>query len=148
MLVTDKDPHRDTTELLVELKYPAGWQDILHGSDASAVEYQLWLNQLVTLTRDACAVLDESPLWVSNEDAILNRWQRAIELVAEVAILPESYLDDSQRVETALLTVHANIESIQWELEGIRFVVPNMRTGGAETIDLLNLQSFAGGQSI
>ncbi len=118
------------------LRYPEGWREILEAPDAS--DYQAWMQGLSDMTQQACRGLVETPGWAEDTDEVRYRWQRAIELVADAAIDPEDLpnLSESEVVETALLTLQANIEGIGWDEEGLVFTVPNMFTEGEARIDL------------
>ncbi len=79
-------------------------------------------------------------------EEILFRWQQAIELVADATIDPEDDLSEAERIETALLTFQANVESIGWDDEGLAFTVPNLFTGEEASIDLHELPGLPSSQ--
>jgi hypothetical protein len=118
------------------LRYPEGWREILEAPDAT--DYQTWMDGLADMTQQACGGLTEVPDWTEDTEEVRYRWQRAIELVADAAIDPEDLpdLSEAEVIETALLTLQANIEGMGWDEEGLVFTVPNMFTGEEATIDL------------
>jgi hypothetical protein len=125
------------------LRYPEGWHEILEAPDAA--DYQMWLGQLMGLTYRICQERGEVPLWAEDAgDEMLNRWQHAIELVADAAIDPEdmSGMSQAEIVETALLTLQANLESMGWDEEGLAFTVPNLFSGEEASIDLRDLPAL------
>jgi len=124
---------------LAHLRYPRGWQEILEAPDA--VDYQMWMDELITLTSAQLAELREPPGWAASAEATRHRWQRAIEQIAEVAIDPDDKVEmtEAEIVETALITLQANIEGIGWDEEGLAFTIPNLVTGEEAIIDLREL---------
>lgn len=125
-----------------QLHYVEGWQEILEAPDA--VDYQRWLDDLMDITLRRYQALGETPEWAQDTgNALRLRWQQAIEQVADIAIDPKESPDMSQAdiVETALITLKENIDSIGWHEEGLAFTVPNMFTGETATIDLREMSS-------
>lgn len=61
--------------------------------------------------------------------------------MADVAIDPEDMqeMTPAEIVETALITLQTNIETMGWDTEGLVFTVPNMFTGEEATIDVREL---------
>jgi hypothetical protein len=92
--------------------------------------------QLTALTQQRLRETDASES--EDESITLQRWQRAVELVADATIDPEdlSTMTQAEIVETALLTLQANLESMGWDEEGLAFTVPNIFTGEEASIDL------------
>lgn len=135
--MNDKEPR---TPVPVEdtpgLRFDDGWKEILEAPDA--VDYQQWLEDLADLTLER---LSEAEI---TKSAVAKAWQVAIEQVADVVIDPEDLLEMTQSdiLETALITLKLNLESIGWDEDGIIFTVPNMFTGEEATIDLRNLVRF------
>lgn len=124
------------------LRYPQGWHELFEAPDAA--DYGLWLSGLSDLTRRRLS--EAGDLSMGGEE-ILFRWQQAIELVADTTIDPEDDLSEAERIETALLTFQANVESIGWDDEGLAFAVPNMLTGEEASIDLRELPGLPSSQS-
>lgn len=132
----------DFPEESLGLEYPIGWRDILTVPDAA--DYQLWLDDLSFMTREAFRDSSHAPDWVSDAEQVRLRWQGAIELIADATIHPEDKagMDQSQIVEAGLLGLQANLENLEWQEEGISFIIPNIFTGEPITIDLKKLPSF------
>ncbi|HJQ08974.1 MAG TPA: hypothetical protein VJ836_05840 [Candidatus Saccharimonadales bacterium] len=136
----ERIPEPQSPETGPQLRYPEGWREILEAPDAA--DYQLWIGQLIGTTYRAFHSRGEVPAWAEDlEGEMLHRWQQAIELVADAAIDPEDIgsMSQAEVVETALLTLQANLDGIGWDEEGLAFTVPNMFTGEEATIDLRNL---------
>ena len=133
--MTEKDPINTTRELaLPTLQYAEGWKEILEAPDT--LDYQTWLRDLTDLSQEA--LLEHEVEWAHDKAAIAAVWQVALEQVADVAIDPEEIgdLTPSEVVETALLTLQANLDGMGWEEEGVIFIVPNIFTGEEARIDL------------
>lgn len=122
-------------EQTLSLQYHQGWQEILEAPDAES--YRTWIGNLMDMTRQAYADPAESPSWVLHQEALQNRWQRAIEVVAEGALEADG-LTEAERIETGLLTIKESIESMGWEEEGLAFLA----VGSEPYIDLRELRSF------
>jgi len=130
--------HKVTSETWIKpvvLRYPEGWKEILEAPDAT--DYQMWLEELVKLSTEKIQKKHQLEM---EESLVHSLWQQAVEIVVDVAIMPEDKegLTEAETIETALLTVKENIESIGWEEEGISFIVPNMETGEQMLITLGN----------
>lgn len=124
-------------EALLELQYKQGWQEILEAEDAE--EYRSWIDNLVELTQQMCANDPSAPEWAAQQESVKNRWQRAIEVVGEGALETDD-LTEAERIETGLLTIKENIESMGWETEGLAF----MTVGSEPYIDLRDLPTPPG----
>lgn len=120
-----------------QLRFEEGWREILEAPDA--LDYQTWINDLIDLS--SRKINKEHAKRPYGQEAILNAWLRALEQVADVAIDPEDVHDMSQAdiVETALITLQTNIETMGWDTEGLVFTVPNMFSGEEATIDIREL---------
>jgi hypothetical protein len=103
----------------------------------------MWLESLVDVAETRLEVLASPPSWAKDTEVVLNRWQVAIELIADAAIDIEDdqELTEAERIETALLTLQANIERIGWSEDGLAITVPNLLTGEEAEIDIRNLPS-------
>lgn len=139
MAAMDHELSPELPEGSLSLLYPEGWDEILSAPDA--LDYQMWLEDLSSTTREALHGAAEVPSWVEDAEQLRLRWQGALELIADAAIDPEDKADMSQPeiVETALLTLQANLESLDWEEEGLRFIIPNIFTSEPVIIDLRDL---------
>ncbi len=129
--------HPQPPESFPELRYPEGWQEIFEAPDAT--DYQMWIRGLTTGTQER--LLGSEIEWANSTESITTQWQRAIELVADIVIDPEEIPEMSQAeiIETALITMQANVEGIGWNDEYLAFTVPNMFSGEEATIDLREL---------
>lgn len=119
------DPHERPP-----LQYGDGWDEILTVPDA--LDYQLWLSGLVDLAL-AHPDLQGQPL-----EAVRYAWQRAIEAVAEHAMPDQDKFrfTESEIIETALLTVHENVQATGWLIPGVLFMVPDVKQGTPTGIDV------------
>lgn len=119
------DPHERQS-----LQYSDGWEEILTAPDA--VDYQLWLSGLVELAMGH-PDLQGQPL-----EAVRYAWQRAVEAVADHAMPTQDTLrfTELEIIETALLTMHENIQATGWVIPGILFMVPDLKRGTPEGIDV------------
>jgi hypothetical protein len=137
--VTEEEPEFKSAELMLDLRYPQGWQEILGAPDA--IDYQIWLDDLVGLTQSAFGQTDSHPEWAADSEGVKRQWQRAVELIAEAAIEPGDIdeLTEAQLVETALITLKENIGAMGWDEEGLAFTIPNIFTGEEVLIDLRSI---------
>jgi hypothetical protein len=113
------------------LKYPAGWQEILTAPDAE--EYQHWLmNDVVPLS------MLQPELEIYYREELLEGWKRAIETIADVAMMPDDpeEMTEAETVELAIVTMRETIGTMGWEESGISLVVPNLETGEDVEIDI------------
>lgn len=138
--MSENEPRSHSPELDPQLRFAKGWQEILEASDA--VDYQMWLSDLTDLSLGRMS--EEGSTQTQSKEAVLALWLRALEQVADVVIDPEEMGEMSQAeiIETALITLQANLESIGWDEEGLVFTVPNMFTGEEATIDLRELPNI------
>lgn len=132
---------------MLELKYSAAWQELLTAVDPEAIELQLWFGQLVSITGEELS-RKNSPVWADSEAGIVNRWQRAIEIVADTSLENPEELTESQRIEAALRTITMNIEIIEWAERGIAFNFPlrdspeSVDVKDAPLLNLCEIQSY------
>src|SRR6185437_14928831 len=112
------------------LRYEDGWDEILSAPDA--VDYQYWMNGLVELARLHPEVHDY-PL-----EMVRYAWQRAIEDVADKAMSEQDKFrfTESEILETALMTLHANVQAIGWLVDGVSFMVPDLKADSIAGIDI------------
>lgn len=112
------------------LLYEEGWNEILSAPDA--LDYQRWMSGLVELARLHPDV-HRFPL-----ESVRYAWQRAIEEVADKAIPDQDIFrfTDSEIIETALMTLHANVQAAGWLTEGISFLVPDLKADSVAGIDI------------
>lgn len=118
---------------VLALKYSQGWDETLCAPDAEL--YRRWIGNLVEVTHQVYASASEAPLWATHQEALQNRWQRAIEVVADGALEVDG-LTEAERIETGLLTIKESIESMGWEEEGLAFLT----VGSEPFIDLRELE--------
>jgi hypothetical protein len=126
-------------ESRLRLQYPDGWEEI--ATAPNAVDYRAWLSDLTALTSLSCQEAGNIPDWATHPLGIANRWQRAVEIVADAAIDPEDDLTEAERIETALSIIEESVGSVGWEEVGLTFVVHNLLTGDEARIDLRELTS-------
>lgn len=119
---------------MLTLRYSQGWDEMLCAPDAEL--YRTWIGNLVEVTSRVCANASEAPLWAAHQEALQNRWQRAIEVVADGALEVDDLIE-AERIETGLLTIKESIESMGWEEEGLAFLA----VGSEPYIDLRELAS-------
>ena len=123
----------------LRLQYPAGWEEVFRGSDA--LDYQLWLADLTRLTQQAGREPGNAAPWMEESKAIANRWQRAIEVMADAVIAPDGLTGaQSIRAAFAMFTYSIN-NSIEWGTKGLAFPVLSPLTGREVLIDLRELSS-------
>jgi hypothetical protein len=117
-----------------ELLYTSGWKEILEAPDAA--DYQLMLAGLTEMTQRA--MLDTGVDHASGQRAVLVAWQKAIELIAGIAVDPDDELTEAEMVETALRTLEMNLTAggMGWDEEGLVFTIASLITGEEATIDL------------
>lgn len=112
------------------LRYDDGWEEILTAPDA--YDFQVWLSGLVELARLHPDVHDQSL------ETVRYAWQRAIEAIADKAI-PEQdkfRFTEAEIIETALHTLHANVEATGWLEEGVAFIVPDLVSDSVVEVDI------------
>lgn len=126
-------------EAPLRLQYPAGWHEILTAPDA--VDYRLWFDRLVDVTQQECAEHSESPAWAVDRMLITSRWQRAIEIMASVAIVPDSGLTESEHVEVGLNVFKENFDAMGWRERGLSFEAASIFSREEILIDLRTVES-------
>lgn len=117
------------------LLYEEGWAEILTAPDA--LDYQLWLSGLVDLARA------HPDLQGQTLDAVRYAWQRAIEAIAEHAMPDQDTFrfTEPEIIETALLTLHENVQATGWTIPGVLFMVPDLKQGIPIGIDIRSFLS-------
>lgn len=112
------------------LQYEAGWEEIL--SDPDDIDYQHWMSGLVELSRLQSDVHDY-PL-----ESVRYAWQRAIEEVADKAMTEQDKFrfTEHEIIVTALMTMHANLQATGWLVEGVSFMVPDLKADSVTGIDI------------
>ncbi len=136
--MNEKEPYpRSPESVNPPLRFEEGWREILQAPDA--LDYQTWLSDLSDLSLQR--LTEDSDKKRFTKETILRAWLRALEQVADVAIDPEDLENMSQAeiVETTLITLRTNLDSIGWDDEGVVFTIPNMFTEEEAMIDLRNL---------
>lgn len=131
------------SEASVPLRYSEGWHELLIAP--AAADYQQWMEELGARTQQGCEQLENPPDWAQNPDEIRYRWQRAIEMIATATITPNdlSRLSQANVIETALLTLQANVEALGWNEDGLAFTIVDLLTGEDVVIDLRTLPGEA-----
>lgn len=120
-----------------ELAFTEGWDDILKSPDA--IDYQLQLDNLIDLTQ-----ANTAEPWTKNREDLKKRWQMFIERIAYLAITEDDLreMTPSEIVETALITLTTNLETIGWAEEGISLEIPDLATGGEPVLlDITKLKA-------
>ena len=121
-------------EGLPELGFVEGWDDILSSPDA--VDYQHFLEAIIALTQQH--VLAE---WVRDQEAVAYRWKVLVEQIAYLAILEDDLhtMTPSEIVETALITLMTNLESVGWVEEGKSVLIPDLALGEGDEVEVLDI---------
>ena len=112
------------------LLYEEGWEEILSAPDER--DYQHWMSGLVELARLHPDVHDY-PL-----ESVRYAWQRAIEDVADKA-MPEQdkfRFTETEIIKTALMTLYANVQAAGWLVDGVSFLVPDLKEDSVAGIDI------------
>ena len=112
------------------LRYDEGWEELLTAPDA--YDYQVWLSDLVEQ-----AYLHPD-LRIQPLESVRYAWQMAIEAIADKAISEQDKFrfTEAEIIETALHTLHANVEAAGWLEEGVAFMVPDLRNDAVAEIDI------------
>lgn len=112
------------------LQYEDGWAEILSAPDT--LDYQLWLSGLVDLA------MTHPDLQGHHLEAVRYAWQRAIEAVAEHTMPDQDKFrfTEMEIIETALLTMHENVQATGWLIPGVLFMVPDVKRGTPTGIDV------------
>lgn len=112
------------------LQYEAGWEEILSAPDDA--DYQHWMSGLVELARVHPDIHDH-PL-----ESVRYAWQRAVEDVADKALSEQDKFRFTEReiIVTALMTLHANVQAVGWLVEGVSFMVPDLKQDNVAGIDI------------
>lgn len=145
--MTELAPQHNRPEIL-RLRYPAGWAEILHAPDAE--EYRQWMQELTVLTQNVLSRTHNPPEWATDGEAVMSRWQRAVEQVACGVEDTGEESSEVELIEIGLVTLRANIKHIGWEEEGVVFLTPDLPAGNGATIDFIDIreiQSYSGENS-